>query len=112
MENVRRHKAFLVAVATTQRPKDGRELIKSAKLKQLDAVCEILLNIVRGSVVLTDNLKRKAATYKTILRKLVKRCLKKVVRKQLFLKYFTIVRRLIVAALPVIGITLSALQFA
>jgi hypothetical protein len=111
MESVNDHRSFLHRLASTSSAKDSRELIKNAKPKQLDAVCEILLNILRGTVDVTVKLKRQATKYKAVLRKLVKRCLKKTLRKKLFLKYLTIVKRLIVAALPLIGIALSALQF-
>jgi len=111
MESVNDHSSFLHRLASTSSAKDSRELIKNAKPKQLDAVCEILLNILRGTVDVTVKLKRQATKYKAVLRKLVKRCLKKTLRKKLFLKYLTIVKRLIVAALPLIGIALSALQF-
>jgi hypothetical protein len=111
MDNVKDHSSFLHSLASTSSTKGSREIIKNAKPKQLDAICEILLNIVRGTVDVTDRLKRQAKKYKVVLRKLVKRCLKKTLRKKLFLKYMAIVKRLIVAALPVIGIALSALQF-
>jgi len=111
MDNVKDHSIFLHNFTSTTSSKTCREIIKSAKPKQLDAICEILLNILRGTVDVADKLKHHAKKYKTVLRKLVKRCLKKTLRKKLFLKYLTIVKRLIVAALPIIGITLSALQF-
>ena len=111
MDNIKTHAAFLRSIATTKQSNKGKDIIKSAKPKQLDVLCEILLNILRGTIELTDGLKKKAAYYKTVLRRIVKRCLKKVLRKKLFIKYFNIIKRLIAAALPVIGITLSVLQF-
>jgi hypothetical protein len=111
MESVKTHKVFLQRLATPASSKTGKDIIQRAKPKELDAVCEILLNILRGTFDIADKLKKKAVKYKTVLRKLAKRCLKRTLRKELFIKYFTIVKRLIVAALPIIGITLSALQF-
>ena len=112
MQRVKQNQAFLNAIATTTRERDGRGLIRSAKPQQLDAICEIIVNILNGVVEISDNVKKKAARHKTVLRKLAKKCLKRVKRKKLFLKYFSIIRRLVIAALPIIGLTLSAIQLA
>jgi hypothetical protein len=112
MKRVKENQAFLNAIATSTRERDGRGLIRSAKPKQLDAVCEIIVNILHGVLPISDSVKKKAERHKTVLRKLAKKCLRKLKRKKLFLKYFTIIKRLIVAALPVIGLTLSAIQLA
>jgi hypothetical protein len=110
MERVKQNQAFLNAIATSTRERDGRAIIRSAKPQQLDAVCEIIVNILHGVVEISGSLKKQAAKHKTVLRKLAKKCLRKIKRKKLFLKYFAIIRRLIAAALPVIGLTLSAVQ--
>jgi hypothetical protein len=107
MERITEQETFLRAVVTAKRAKDKVALIKGAKPKELDALCEIILNILQGTVPLSDNEKKKASKHKTVLRKLAKRCLKKLPRKRLFIKYFTVIRHIIAAALPIIGILLT-----
>jgi len=84
--------------------------MKSAKPSQLDTLCEIILNILRGTLPLGDKDKKKASGHKGVLRKLGEKCLKKLPRKRLFIKYFTVIRKIIAAALPLLGIVLTALQ--
>ena len=110
MDNIRKNEAFLHTIASTKRKKTGTLLVKKAKPKQLDAVCEIILNILRGTVQLPDNEKKKASQHKGVLRKLAKRCLKKLPRKILFIKYFTIIRNIVSVALPLIGLVISSIQ--
>ena len=110
MDNIREHESFLQTIIATKRKKAATLLVKKAKPKQLDAVCEIILNILRGTVPLTDNDKKKAAKHKSVLRKLAKRCLKKLPRKRIFIKYFTIIRQILSVALPLIGVVISSLQ--
>ena len=110
MDNIRNNEAFLHTIVSTKKKKDGTLLVKKAKPHQLDAVCEIILNILRGTVPLAPQDKKKASHHKSVLRKLAKRCLKKLPRKRLFIKYFTIIRKIVTAALPVIGVVISSLQ--
>ena len=110
MDNIRKNEEFLHTIASTKRKKDGTLLVKKAKPHQLDAVCEIILNILRGTVPLPPNEKKKASQHKSVLRKLAKRCLKKLPRKRLFIKYFTIIRKIVSVALPLIGMVISSLQ--
>ena len=110
MERVRVHQSFLKTVALTKREEVGKELMKAAKPGDLDAVCEIILNVLRGNVPLTKAVLNKASQHKNILRKLAKKCLKKVIRKKLFIKYFTVIKKLLAAVLPIVGIVLTVIQ--
>lgn len=110
MERVRTHGAFIQEVATTKHLKTGQKLLKEAKPAQLDALCEIILNILRGNIPLEKRARNKAGKHKTVLRKLAKKCLKKVIRKKLFIKYFTIIKKVISTVLPFIGIALTTAQ--
>ena len=112
MERIKIHENFLKTAIATKGKKNVTLLIKGAKAKQLDAICEIILNILRGTVPLGDCVKKKASRHKLVLRKLAKRCLQKLPRKRLFIKYFTVIKKIIAAVLPVIGIVVSALQLA
>ena len=64
MDNIRKNEAFLHSIVSTKRKKAGTVLVKKAKPKQLDAVCEIILNVLRGTLPLTDNEKKKASQIK------------------------------------------------
>jgi hypothetical protein len=108
MDKVKANETFLCTVVNTNRVKGGRALIKGAKPAQLDAVCEIILNILKGAIILPDAFLTKFRKHKTILRNLAKKCLKKLLRKKLLMKYFTIVRHLVAAALPICGLLGSA----
>jgi hypothetical protein len=110
MERVTQNGDFLKSIATATSESDGRALIRSAKPTQLDALCEVLVNILRGVVPISDGVKKLAFKHKTILRKLATKCLRKLKRKKLFIKYIKIIGRLIAAVLPLIGLTLSAIQ--
>jgi len=104
MEGLKRHETFLCTVVHTKFKRDVTALIKGAKPAELDIICEVILNILKGVVTLPDNFITKVKKYKTVLRKLAKRCLKKLLRRKLILKYFTIIRKVIAAALPICGV--------
>ena len=104
MERLKRHETFLCTLVHTTRKADVTALIKRAKPTELDIICEVIVNILNGVIQLSDDFVKKAKKYKTILRKLAKRCLKKLLRKKILLKYFTIIRDIIAAALPICGV--------
>ena len=104
MDKLQVHSSFLCKVASTKKKSAGQALIKKAKPKELDVICEIILNILSGTVPLAKDLLKRAKNYRTILRKLAKKCLKKVLRKKLFIKYYTIIRRILAAVLPICGL--------
>ena len=104
MDTVKTNETFLCTLVSTRRIKSGTTLIKGAKPQQLDAVCEILVNILNGVITLPDTFLKKFRKHKSILRKLAKKCLKKLLRKKLLIKYFSIVRHLVAAALPICGL--------
>ena len=108
MDTVKANEEFLCTVVNTRRLKGGIALIKGAKPRELDALCEIILNILKGTIILPDAFLKKFRKHKTFLRKLAKRCMKKLWHKKTLIKYFAIVRRLIAAALPICGLLGSA----
>jgi hypothetical protein len=105
MDSLKEHETFLCKVASTRGKKVSLNLIEKAKPRQLDVICEIILNTVQGVLTIAPDLHKKLKKYKLVLRKLAKKCLKKLMHKELLVKYFTIVRHLIAAVLPVCGIT-------
>lgn len=111
MKSIKQNADFLKAT-TVAHPEQCKALLRTAKQKQLDSICEILLNIVRGIIPLKDELFKKTSRYKSVLRKLVNKCLHKTLRRELMVKYFGILQKLLGAALPVIGLIVTSLQIA
>ena len=109
MERLKVNSAFLKAT-TTAHAEQGKALVRTAKQTQLDSICEILLNIVRGTITLSDGLFAKARRYKKVLSHLVTKCGNKKLRKELMVKYFGIIQKLLAAALPLLGVIFSGVQ--
>ena len=111
MKLIKDNEAFLRAT-TVAHTEQGRALIATAKKSQLDALCELLLNIIRGIIPLPEDTLRKAVRYKRVLRQLVSKVLKKTLRKELLIKYFNIIKKLLSIALPVIGLIVTGSELA
>ena len=109
MKRIKENSDFLKAT-TSAHPEQCKALLNSAKPSQLDAICEILLNIVRGVIPIKEEIFKKATRYQRVLRQLITKCAKKKGRKELMVKYFGTRQKLLSAALPVLGIILSGLQ--
>ena len=106
MKRVKENSEFLKAT-TTAHAEQCKALLQSARNTQLDSICEILLNIVRGVIPIKDEVFKKAKRVKNVLRQLVLKCGNKKLRKELMVKYFGILQKLLSAALPVIGIIVT-----
>jgi len=111
MKRIKENEAFLKATSVAH-VEQGKALLQTAKKHQLDSICEVLLNIVKGAIPLKDEIVTKAARFKKVLRQIVTKCFNGKARKQLMVKYVKIVQKLLMAALPVIGIILSGMQVA
>lgn len=111
MKRIKQNAVFLKAT-TIAHPQQGKALLQTAKQEQLDSICEIILNIVKGSIPLKEDIFQKASKFKKALRQIVTKCFNKKARKELMIKYFSIIQKLLSAALPVIGIIVSGLQLA
>jgi len=109
MDRLKPHETFLCEVVNTKVKKEEVALVKKAKQSQLDIICEVLLNILNGVIPLPDQFLKKAKKYKTVLRKLTKKCLKKLFQKKMLIKYFKVIRGIIAAVLPICGIVGSLL---
>ena len=105
MKRIKDNSVFLKAT-TTSHPEQCKALLQSAKQSQLDSICEIILNIVRGTITLKDELFAKAKRYRKVLRELITKC----GNKKTMVKCWKIIQKLIATALPVIGLVLSGLQ--
>ena len=110
MQSVKDNQVFLKAAATVH-TKQGKALVSAATKSQLDSICEVLLNIVHRVIRLPDETIEKASRYKRVIRQIVKKVFSNRTRKELIIKYFHIVKRLLAAALPVIGVVITGLQF-
>ena len=109
MKRIKENSVFLKAT-TASHPEQCKALLQSAKQSQLDSICEIILNIVRGTITLKDTLFVKAKRYRKVLRELITKCGNKKTRKELMVKYWRIIQKLVAAALPVIGLVLTGVQ--
>ena len=110
MERVEKNVAFLTTLAKGG-VKQAKALVLTASSKQLDAICEIILNVVKQVIELPTALVKKAKKVKRVIRCLAKKTLSRKVRRYYISKYLGVIRRIITAALPVISIALSAAQF-
>lgn len=109
MKRIKENAVFLKA-ASTAHPQQGKALVQTAKQTQLDAICEILVNILRGTIRLKETIFKKASRYKRILRQLATKCFNKKLRKELMVKYFGILQKLLASALPVLGLIIGGMQ--
>ena len=64
--SVKTHQAFLQALATSTR-KQALALIKTMSSPQLNAICEILINIQYGNAPVNDAVKKKLQRKKNII---------------------------------------------
>jgi hypothetical protein len=110
MEKVKENTPFLEALSRLH-PKQAKALLKTAKSKQLDAICEIILNVVKQVLQVPQKLVKKAKRVKKVIRCLAKKTLSKKLRRKLMLKYIPIIRSILAAALPLVSIALTAAQF-
>ena len=109
MKRIKENAIFLKAT-TSAHPEQCKALLQTAKQTQLDSICEIILNIVRGTITLKDEVFVKAQRYQKVLRQLVTKCGSKKTRKELMVKYCKIIQKLLTAALPVLGLIFSGMQ--
>jgi hypothetical protein len=104
MDNLKAHEKYLCKVVSTRHKKNIKLLIKESKPSQLNAICEIILNTIKGVIPIPKALHKKITKYKIVFRDLVLKCLKRALRKKLLIKYYNIVRTLLAAVLPICGI--------
>jgi hypothetical protein len=110
MEKVQENADFLKALVSL-RPKQAKLLLKTAKSKQLDAICEIILNVIREVIAIPKKLVKKAQKFKKVIRCLTKKTLSKKVRRKWMGKYIKIIRSILSASLPIVSIAMTAAQF-
>ena len=109
MERVRDHEAFLQSIAKKD-IKQGKKLISTAKPGQLDAICEVILNVIRGTVSIPAHIIKTAKKVHKVIRQLMRRYLGRATRRRLMVRYLPIVKKILKAALPVCTILLTAAQ--
>ena len=110
MEKVHENLPFLKALSSLH-SKQAAALLKTAKSKQLDAICEIILNVIREVIAIPQKLVKKARKFKKVIRCLTKKTLNKKVRRKWMGKYIAIIRSILSSALPIVSIALTAAQF-
>jgi hypothetical protein len=100
MECVPANKEFLHLVADGHK-KQYKALITTASKSQLDIICGVIKNIIKGKINVKEDILKAASGFKGVLEKIAKRCFKPS-RRKLLLKYAKIIRKMVAAALPLI----------
>jgi hypothetical protein len=112
MDCVEENKSF-ITLLTTAHKRQYRQLISTATKKQLDTICGVIKNVIKGRIDIPKDILNAASSFKKILEKIAKKCFKSS-RRKLFLKYGHIITRILSAALPVIieacNVTLQAVS--
>ena len=85
-------------------------MIKTASPEQMDIICEVLLNVIKGTVTIPSSLVQKAKKFTNAIRQLTRRYLSKPARKRLMLKYMPIIKTLLSTAVPLCTMLLTADQ--
>jgi hypothetical protein len=110
MEHVKENEPFLKALSKAH-SKQAKGLIKTAKTKQLDALCEIILNVLKEVIAIPKGIVKKLKKYKKVIRSLAEKKLAKYIRRKVILKYLNIIQTVVGAALPVISVGLGIASF-
>jgi hypothetical protein len=100
MECVPANKDFLQLVSRAHK-KQYQSLISTATKSQLDIICGVIKNIIKGRIEVKEEILTAASGFKTVLEKIAKRCFKPK-RRKLLLKYAKIIKKMLLAALPIV----------
>lgn len=109
MERVQENEGYLRLIAKTTL-KRGRRLITEATAAQLDSICEVILNVIKGTLSVPNTLIQKAKKYQKSIRQLASRYLGPRVRKRLMLRYLPIIKKILAVAVPLCTILASVTQ--
>ena len=97
--SVKTHQAFLQVLATSTR-KQALALIKTMSSPQLNAICEILINIQYGNVPVNDAVKKKLQRKKNIIWELTSKSIGTKLRKTLIEKEVGLIVYVVKLILP------------
>jgi hypothetical protein len=100
MECIPQNKEFLHLLANTHKGQ-YRKLIATATLAQLDVICGVIKNVIKGRISISQDILKAASSFKKILEKIAHKCFKPS-RRKLLMKYGRIITKIIAAALPII----------
>lgn len=87
--------AYFVGLLLRADKKQRRALLQTISTRQLDALVEIVYNILHGYGTLTEKDKKHLRRYQSVIRNFVNRRMSHSRRKQLLQKYYNIFFRLI-----------------
>ena len=96
---VKTHQPFLQVLATSTR-KQALALIKTMSKPQLNAICEILINIQYGNVPVSDAVKKKLQRKKNIIWELTSKSTGPKLRKTLIEKEVVLIVYVVKLILP------------
>ena len=97
--SVKTHQAFLQVLATSTR-KQALALIKTMNNPQLNAICEILINIQYGNVPVNEAVKKKLQRKKNIIQELTSKSIETKLRKTLIEKEVGLIVYVVKLILP------------
>jgi hypothetical protein len=100
MECVPENKEFLHLLANTHKGQ-YRKLISTATRSQLDVICGVIKNVIKGRLSISQDILKAASAFKKVLEKIALKCFK-ASRRKLLIKYGKIITKIIAAALPII----------
>jgi hypothetical protein len=100
MECVPENKTFLQLLTSTHKGQ-YLNLIKTATRSQLDAICGVIKNVIKGRIDVQKDILNAASSFKKVLERIAAKCFKPS-RKKLLLKYSKIIVRILSAALPIV----------
>jgi len=83
---VRTHVPFLQLIYQTSSAKQRKALVNTITSEQLHALCEVLLNVYRGTIFISPQYVRKFQPYKTLFRTIISRRVSKKRKKKVLLK--------------------------
>lgn len=61
-------------------------------------LCEVVLNILHGNIIITNHYKRKLRHYKPVLLKIVSKSISNERRKQIYAKYYKVIKYIAAAS--------------
>ena len=70
MSSRMKHNSELLRFLTKAKPEQKKAILKTLSDEQVKAICECVLNILRGTIVVTSQVKNRLQKHKTSLRKL------------------------------------------
>ena len=96
------HSTFLKFLAEMKSDSQRLALLKTMTIPQMEVLCEILLNILRGAIKIPYSCKKKLTKYKNIIRKVTDKGVRRSTTKRLLLTIRSVLPQVIKVILPLL----------